>query len=109
MRFERYIFICNNDRAPDHPRSSCGHGGGHELIAEFKRLVREHRLQLEIRVNKTGCMELCEIGPTIMVHPDNVWYQKVQLEDVQEIFTKHILGGEPVERLIADFSYWKKN
>jgi (2Fe-2S) ferredoxin len=35
----------------------------------------------------------------IVVYPDNVWYSHVSLGDAQEIFTEHILGGRPVERL----------
>lgn len=53
-------------------------------------------------------MELCEIGPSIMVHPDNVWYQKVTLADVDDIIEQHIVGGKPVERLLADFSVYGK-
>lgn len=79
-----------------------------EVLAEFKRIVQEKRLKLKIRVNKAGCMELCEIGPSVMVAPDNVWYMKVQPEDVAEIVESHIIGGKPVERLLADFSVYGK-
>ncbi|MCB9235095.1 MAG: (2Fe-2S) ferredoxin domain-containing protein [Bacteroidia bacterium] len=108
MRFERYVFICQNQRDPGHPRGSCGQRGSLEILEEFKHLVKEYRLQLKIRVNKAGCMELCEIGPSILIVPDNVWYQKVTPGDVREIVEKHLIGGEPVERLKADFSFWKK-
>ena len=104
MRFEKYIFVCINERPDDHPRGSCAARGSLEVLAELKRLVKEHKLRLKIRVNKAGCMELCEIGPSIMVHPDNVWYQKVEVSDVAEIIESHIIGGVPVERLKADFS-----
>ena len=108
MRVEKYIFVCINERPDDHPRGSCSARGSQEVLAELKRLVKEHKLRTRIRVNKAGCMELCEIGPSIMVHPDNVWYQKVQVEDVAEIIESHIIGGEPVERLKADFSVYGK-
>ncbi len=79
-----------------------------ELVAELKRLVKENNLRTQVRVNKAGCMELCEIGPSVMVHPDNVWYQKVLPKDAEEIIQEHIIGGKPVERLLADFSYYEK-
>lgn len=108
MRFDRYIFVCINERPAEHPRGSCGTSGSLEVLEELKRVVAEHGLKTKIRVNKAGCMELCEIGPSVMVHPDNVWYQKVKVEDVREIVESHIVGGVPVERLKADFSVFNK-
>ena len=107
-RFERYVFICTNERPKDHPRGSCGAGGGLALVVEFKRQMQEKGLQTKIRINKSGCMELCEIGPTVMIHPDNVWYSKVTLTDVAEIVESHLLGDQVVERLLSDYSVYKK-
>ncbi len=108
MRFDQYIFVCINERPEDHPRGSCGHSGSLELVAELKRLVKENKLRTKVRVNKAGCMELCEIGPSVMVHPDNVWYMKVNPEDAQDIIEQHIIGGKPVERLLANLSVYEK-
>ena len=108
MRFDQYIFVCINERAEDHPRGSCSQRGSLELLAELKRLVKENGLRTKIRVNKAGCMELCETGPSVMVHPDNVWYQMVQASDAKEIIEQHIIGGKPVERLRTDFSVYGK-
>lgn len=108
MRFEKYIFICINERPEGHPRGSCAGRGSLEVLEEFKRVVKERKLRLKIRVNRAGCMELCEIGPSVMVHPDNIWYQKVTVSDVEEIIDAHIIGGNPVERLLADFSVYGK-
>lgn len=108
MRFDQYIFVCINERAEEHPRGCCSARGSLELVAELKRLVKEHNLRLKVRVNKAGCMELCEIGPSVMVHPDNVWYMKVQAEDAKAIIEEHIIGGKPVERLLADLSVYGK-
>lgn len=104
MRFERYIFVCTNERPEGHPRGSCARNGSMAVLDELKKQVEEHQLKIKVRVNKAGCMECCEIGPTVMVHPDNVWYQKVTAEDCKEIIESHIIGGQPVERLKADFS-----
>jgi nitrite reductase/ring-hydroxylating ferredoxin subunit/(2Fe-2S) ferredoxin len=35
----------------------------------------------------------------IVFYPDGVWYAGVQESDLEEIFTSHIVGGRPVERL----------
>ena len=39
-----------------------------------------------MRVNKSGCLDQCEHGPTVVVYPDAVWYGRVQPEDAEEIY-----------------------
>ncbi|MFI5325268.1 MAG: Rieske 2Fe-2S domain-containing protein, partial [Candidatus Rokuibacteriota bacterium] len=53
----------------------------------------------DVRINKAGCFSQCGRGPMIIVYPDDVWYAGVQESDLEEIFTSHIVGGRPVERL----------
>ncbi len=48
-------------------------------------------------------METCELGPSIVVYPEGVFYGKVQLEDVAEIVTEHIENDRIVERLLMNF------
>ena len=50
-----------------------------------------------IRLRVAPCMHRPEIG---VVYPDDVWYQGVQADDVEEIVESHLKGGRPVERLI---------
>ncbi len=46
-----------------------------------------------------GCLDQCELGPTVVVYPEAVWYGSVKPEDVDEIIESHIVGGQPVARL----------
>lgn len=98
--FDKHIFICTNNRPAEHPRGSCAARGGEELVAGFKQALRAEGLHTQVRANKAGCLDTCECGPSVVVYPDGVWYQKVTPEDVAEIVEKHIKGGSPVERLI---------
>lgn len=52
-----------------------------------------------VRINKSGCLDQCEHGPTVVVYPEAVWYGGVKPEDAEEIVREHLLGGKPVERL----------
>jgi len=99
-KFKRYIFICTNVRPPEHPRGSCGGKGSMEIVERLKYLLREEKLNLEIRATHCGCMEICENGPNLLVHPDNIWYQKVSLEDLPEIIESHLKNNQPVLRLL---------
>ncbi|HPE20622.1 MAG TPA: NADH-quinone oxidoreductase subunit NuoF [Candidatus Mcinerneyibacteriales bacterium] len=66
------------------------------MLAEIDRLG----LNKEIKVIETGCMGPCQLGPVILVYPDETLYKKVQVEDVREIVEQHFLKGRPVERLM---------
>ena len=53
----------------------------------------------KVRVNKSGCLDRCEEGPTCVVYPEGIWYTYVDEEDIDEIIDSHLVKGEPVERL----------
>ncbi len=40
------------------------------------------------------------MGPSVVVYPEGVWYTVKTDSDVNEIIDKHLMKGEPVERLI---------
>ncbi len=88
-----------NERRPGHSRGCCAGRGAAEIRARFKALVAQHGLTRSVRANQAGCLNYCEQGVTVVVYPDGTWYGGVTLADVDEIFTEHILGGRPVERM----------
>lgn len=101
--FERHIFVCGNQRAPDHPRGCCDPDASDALQKVFKKALAARGLNGRVRANKAGCLDQCEHGPTVVVYPEAVWYGHVTAADVAEIVDAHIAGGVPVERLrLAD-------
>ncbi|MBV8113261.1 MAG: (2Fe-2S) ferredoxin domain-containing protein [Silvibacterium sp.] len=102
-KFERHVFVCNNVREPGSARPSCTTNGQSQLHTALKDAVRSAGLGSSIRVNKAGCLDQCEHGPTVVVYPEAVWYGGVTVNDVPEIVSEHLIAGQPVERLtIAD-------
>jgi (2Fe-2S) ferredoxin len=99
-KYKKHIFICTNDREG---KEACGSLRGMELIEAFKALAKDHPDRLSIRTQKAGCLDVCKFGPALVVYPDAVFYGKVTVEDVQEIYHKHILQNTPVERLRLHF------
>jgi (2Fe-2S) ferredoxin len=97
--FDKHIFICCNRREPGHVRGSCDPTGGEALQKAFKKALALRGLNRRIRANKSGCLDQCEHGPTVVVYPDGVWYGHVTAGDVAEIVDRHLVQGEPVARL----------
>jgi (2Fe-2S) ferredoxin len=98
--FQRHVFVCTNERAPDHPRGCCKARGGDEVRSALKRELSARGMQEMVRANIAGCLDQCEQGVTVVVYPEQVWYGGVTAADVPEIVERHILGGEYVTRLM---------
>ncbi len=77
---------------------SCGTKGADQIAMKFQEELMQRGLT-NVLLSVTGCLGACELGPVVVVYPDGVWYGGVKPEDVEEIVEKHIVGGQPVERL----------
>ena len=97
--FQRHVFVCTNERPPDHPKGSCKAKGSQEVRDALKKALKERGLSHEVRANNAGCLDQCATGITVVVYPEQVWYGGVKAEDVPEIVERHLIGGVPVERL----------
>ena len=102
-KFEKHIFVCCNQRPEGDPRGSCDPSGKSELQRLFKIKLAQRGIKGKVRANKSGCLDQCEHGPNVVVYPEAVWYGGVTASDVDEIVDSHIIGNQPVQRLmIAD-------
>ena len=101
--FERHVFVCHNVRPEGAPRPSCTQDGKSDVAAELQSQLKAANLNGRVRINKAGCLDQCEHGPTVVVYPEAVWYGGVTPADAAEIVSEHLVNGRPVERLrIAD-------
>ncbi len=98
--YEKHVFVCINERADGHPRGCCAKKGSVEIRERLKKMAAKAGLKGKVRINKAGCLDQCERGVTVVVYPEAVWYSRVTLEDVDELFQSHIIEGRPVERLL---------
>jgi (2Fe-2S) ferredoxin len=105
MIFDIHIFVCTNQRNGSE-KLSCGETHGLELVAEFKKQLKDLKVNLKTRANKSGCLGICDLGPTIVIYPEGTYYVGVKKQDVKEIVESHILHHKKVERLLL--KEWKK-
>jgi (2Fe-2S) ferredoxin len=96
--FKHHIFCCTNQREPGAPRECCANKNASELRDYMKNRVKELGLR-KVRVNNSGCLDRCELGPCIVVYPEGVWYRCSTKEEVDLIITEHLQGGTPVASL----------
>lgn len=103
---EKHVFVCSQNRPPNHPRGACSHKGANEVLQAFWQQLQQRNAYDRIAVSFSGCLGPCNQGANVVVYPEGVLYGKVTKEDVAEIFEKHLLGDEPVERLRAAEEVW---
>lgn len=97
--YEAHVFCCTNRRPAGHPRGCCADKGSEELRDYMKGRAKELGLK-KVRVNASGCLDRCELGPTVVVYPEGVWYSVPTKEDVDEVLQTHLVLGGRVERLM---------
>ncbi len=100
--YQRHLFFCLNHR--DDGRECCAQRGAERLQAYAKDRVKKLGLSGpgKVRVNRAGCLDRCENGPVAVVYPDATWYTYLDEQDIDEIIDSHLVGGEPVKRLLLE-------
>lgn len=101
MRFEKHIFICTNQKAEG--KACCGEGRGMELVEKFREVLNDRGLKGKIRAQRSGCLDACGKGPTLVIYPEGTYYGHVTSEDVERIVKEHIIGGEVLKDLELTF------
>lgn len=97
--YTRHVFCCTNERAEGHPRGCCKARNAEAMRNHLK--VRTKELGIPgVRINAAGCLDRCELGPTMVIYPEGVWYRYENEQDVEEILRIHIAGNGCVERLM---------
>jgi len=87
LPYKRIIFVCINQRLEG---EACCSSAGQKIREELKAYAKERSLKGIIRVSASQCMDKCEIGPNIMIFPENIWYHNASVDDITEIKREYI-------------------
>jgi len=90
--FDAHVFVCCNRRPDGHKRGSCAAGGSEKLRDYMKVRAKELGLA-RVRINQAGCLDRCELGPSVVIYPEGVWYKIETTADVDAILEKHVRDG----------------
>lgn len=98
LPYQVLFLVCTNTRGEERP--SCGARGSADIHQELKRRVKLLNLPIRVRVSQSGCLDLCSVGPNILVLPGERLYTGVALEDIDRIL-EETLGplAPPADRL----------
>ncbi len=100
--YTKHIFFCNNVRKDNKP--CCSQHNAKALYRYAKDICRDKGIMGKgcIGVSESRCLGRCEFGPVAVVYPDNIWYQYIDEDDIDEIISEHLIAGKPVKRLKID-------
>ncbi len=54
----------------------------------------------DVRINISGCLDRCELGPTMVIYPEGGWYSVQTTADVGEILKTHVMQAGRDKRSI---------
>ena len=89
---KRHVLVCSG--------TGCLSSRSQEIFEAFVHLVETGGLANRVTVNQVGCFGLCSQGPFVKIYPEDTLYRLVTEEDVVEIVTSDLAGGQTVERLL---------
>jgi outer membrane receptor protein involved in Fe transport/(2Fe-2S) ferredoxin len=91
-KIKKLIYLCNG--------TSCTNKGAEENITSLRNSLTEQDLNDEIHTIRTKCQGFCKKGPIISIHPENTWYQKMDVIASSAVVTTHILKNTILENQV---------
>ena len=84
-----YLMICGG--------TGCHATGSIKVKEVLQQELESKGLHEKVEIVETGCNGFCAMGPIMVVHPGNIFYQKIKIDDIPKIVDQHLIGGKPVE------------
>ena len=90
------------ERLPESTRGCCAAKNSLEILTRLKRAAKAEGLK-DVRVNKAGCLDNCESGPSCVVYPEGTWYTLPEDDEGMGRILQHLKGGDVAsEYLMGD-------
>src|SRR3989339_1884725 len=80
--------------------TGCVASGTAKVKDALQKELEKRGLEKEIKIVLTGCNGYCAEGPVMAVYPDEIFYQKLTVEDVPKLVEEHFLKGRPYQKLM---------
>lgn len=96
--FDFHAFVCCNRRPDGHARGSCAAKGAEKLRDYMKACAKEQGIE-RARINSSGCLDRCELGPCVVIYPRGDWFRIETTEDIDRVLAAAQPGGAPADDL----------
>lgn len=93
---QKHVFVCTKQKPEG--IADCAEKKGTDVFNALKAQIYKMGKESEILVSESGCMGVCNFGPTVVVYPEAHWYTRVQADEIPKIIEEHLIGGTPVDR-----------
>ncbi|MGD8397236.1 MAG: NADH-quinone oxidoreductase subunit NuoF [Anaerolineae bacterium] len=80
--------------------TGCQAHGCQAITANFRQELAKRDLLDQVDILTTGCHGFCERGPVVVIKPQGIFYERMQIKDVAEVVEETIVNGRIVERLL---------
>ncbi|KAF0144141.1 MAG: NADH-quinone oxidoreductase subunit F [Nitrospirae bacterium] len=80
--------------------TGCVASGTTKVRDALRDEIQKRGLDEEIKIVLTGCNGYCAEGPVLSVYPDEIFYQKLTVEEIPKLVEEHFLKGRPYEKLM---------
>lgn len=101
MKYDKHIFVCSNQKAEG--KKCCGEAFGLEMVQRLRERIKEAGLPIQIRAQRAGCLDVCALGPALVVYPEGVFYGGLTLAAIDQIVDRHLKNGEIVSEFELTF------
>ncbi|MCD4842409.1 MAG: NADH-quinone oxidoreductase subunit F, partial [Methanosarcinales archaeon] len=71
-----------------------------EVRDAFINEIEAKGLTDKVDVRTTGCHGFCECGPIALIYPQEIFYQRLSIDDIPEIIEETIINNKTVDRLL---------
>ena len=89
-KYRAHLLICAG--------TSCVSSGSLDVRDALVREIEKNNLQDEVFIATTGCNGFCAAGPLMIAYPDEIFYQKLAVEDVPFFVEEYLLKGRVVKK-----------
>ncbi|MFO7637472.1 MAG: NADH-quinone oxidoreductase subunit NuoF, partial [Clostridia bacterium] len=90
-KYRHVVMVCSG--------AGCISSGSPAVVQALREEIEKAGLKEKVKINMTGCMGTCDVGPAMIVDPGGVFYCNLNPEDVQEIVDSHLIKNEIAQRL----------
>jgi len=96
---KHHILLCASFRAAGEAKGVCHRKESSALIGYLQSELAD-RDMTDVVVSTTGCLNLCERGPVMMVYPEAHWYGEVSESRIDDILDA-LEDGKPADGLLC--------